>query len=170
MKLSDYSYLLPEERIADAPPEVRGTSRLLVVRRDTGVLTDSRYADIASFLEPGDLVVLNDTKVFKARLLATKDNGAERELIVLEKHGQEEDWHAHKILYRRTIRAGERLHIGDATIAVEKILGDGLAIVKSRSDLLTIAEQFGRVPLPPYMHREATSLDTARYQTVWASV
>lgn len=168
MKLSDYSYDLPEELIADEPPKVRGTSRLLVLERSTGRLTDSRYADIAQFLEPGDLLVLNDTRVIKARLLATKDNGAERELIILEKHGQADDWHTHKVMYRRKLVAGDTLHIGDAIITVEEILGDGLAIVKSSRDMLELADQHGQVPLPPYMHRDATPMDTERYQTVWA--
>lgn len=168
MKLSDYTYDLPEELIADKPPVVRGTSRLLVVSRTNGQLTDSRYASIADFLEPGDLLVLNDTKVIKARLIARKDNGAERELIILEKHGQNDDWHTHKVMYRRSLHVGDNLHVGDAVISVEEILGDGLAIVKAQRDMLELADQYGQVPLPPYMHRDATPMDTERYQTVWA--
>lgn len=168
MKLSDYSYDLPEALIADKPPAVRGTSRLLVLDRRTGRLDDSRYARVADFLEPGDLLVLNDTKVIKARLIVRKDNGAERELIILEKHGQDDDWHTHKVMYRRKLAAGDRLHVGDATVTVEQILGDGLAIVKSSRDMLELADQYGQVPLPPYMHRDATPMDTERYQTVWA--
>lgn len=169
MKLSDYSYDLPEQLIADEPPQVRGTSRLLVLHRKHESIKDSLYADVAKFLEPGDLLVLNDTKVIKARLIARKGNGAERELIILEKHGQYDDWHTHKVMYRRTLAASDTLQVGDATITVEKILGDGLAIVKSSRDMLELADLYGQVPLPPYMHRGATPMDTERYQTVWAA-
>lgn len=168
MKLSDYSYELPEELIADRPPKMRGSSRLLVLRRASGAVEDSRYADVADYLEPGDLLILNDTKVIKARLTARKDSGVERELIILEKHGQNDDWHTHKVMYRRSLSEGDRLSIGDATATVERILGDGLAIVKSSGDMLELAERYGRVPLPPYMRREATPLDVERYQTIWA--
>lgn len=168
MKLSDYTYDLSEELIADEPPAVRGTSRLLVLNRRSGAMEDACYADVAKYLEPGDLLVLNDTKVIKARLIAQKENGAERELIILEKHGQNDDWHTHKVMYRRKLAEGDILHIGNATISVEQILGDGLAIVKSSRDMLELADQFGQVPLPPYMHRDATPMDTERYQTVWA--
>lgn len=168
MKLSDYSYNLPDELIANEPPKVRGTSRLLVLHRDNHVLEDTFYADVAQFLEPGDLLVLNDTKVIKARLIARKENGAERELIILEKHGQNDDWHTHKVMYRRKLAAGDMLQVGDASIVVQEILGDGLAIVKAQRDMLELADQYGQVPLPPYMHRDATPMDTERYQTVWA--
>ncbi len=168
MKLSDYSYDLPEALIADTPPEVRGTSRLLVVHKNHTKVEDSMYADVARFLEPGDLLVLNDTKVIKARLVARKTNGVERELVILEKHGQDNDWHTHKVLYRRSLRADDELRVGDAVITVKEILGDGLAIVKSSRDMLELADLHGQVPLPPYMHRDATPMDTERYQTIWA--
>lgn len=168
MKLSDYWYELPAELVADKPPEIRGTSRLLVVSRDNGSLNDSRYADVADWLQAGDLLVLNDTKVIKARLLARKANGAERELIILEKHGRQDDWHRHRVLYRRRLAVGDELYIGNDRITVEELLGDGLASVKSSADLLELAERYGQVPLPPYMHRQATPLDTERYQTIWA--
>ncbi|HET9174541.1 MAG TPA: tRNA preQ1(34) S-adenosylmethionine ribosyltransferase-isomerase QueA [Candidatus Saccharimonadales bacterium] len=168
MKLSTYTYDLPEALIADNPPEVRGTSRLLVLQRQSGNLEDSRYASIADYLEPGDLLVLNNTKVIKARLIAKKENGAERELIVLEKHGHQDDWHQHHVLYRRRLAAGDTLYIGDTTIQVVRLLGDGIAEVRSQRDLLDLTEAYGKVPLPPYMHREATAQDVERYQTVWA--
>lgn len=168
MKQSDYSYELPEELIADQPTEVRGSSRLLVLHRGSGAVEDSHYAKVASYLKPDDLLILNDTKVIKARLIVQKDNGAERELIVLEKHGQFDDWHTHKVMYRRSLSDGDQLHIGSATMTVEHVMGDGLAIVKSSQDMLELADQYGQVPLPPYMHREATPLDTERYQTMWA--
>lgn len=168
MKISEYDYDLPDELIADTPPVVRGTSRLIVVNRKTGVVDDKKYSDIIEFLKPGDVLVLNDTKVIKARIKAVKQNGAERELVVLEKHGKTDDWHTHMVMYRRKMVPGDRLTVGNATIEVAEILGDGLAIIKSDVDLLELTEKVGTVPLPPYMHRDATPLDIERYQTVWA--
>ena len=168
MKLSDYVYDLPERLIADEPPAVRGTSRLLVVGRQTGDLQDSRYANVGNYLQSGDVLVLNDTKVIKARLMAVKPDGTQRELIILEKHGRSDDWHTHKVMYRRKLAAGETLRVGNANIQVKEILGDGLAIVNSSRDMLELADEYGHVPLPPYMHRDATPLDTERYQTIWA--
>jgi S-adenosylmethionine:tRNA ribosyltransferase-isomerase len=168
MKISDYEYELPDERIADSPPKVRGTSRLIVVDRKTGAIADKNYSDVIEYLQAGDVLVLNDTKVIKARIKAVKQNGAERELVILEKHGKTDDWHTHMVMYRRKMVPGDKLSIGGATLEVLKILGDGLAIIKSDVDLLELTEKEGSVPLPPYMHRDATPLDIQRYQTVWA--
>jgi S-adenosylmethionine:tRNA ribosyltransferase-isomerase len=169
MKISDYEYSLPEERIASEPPKVRGTSRLLVLNRHTGAFEDKQYTDVVRYLEPGDVLVLNDTKVIKARIKALKQNGAERELIILEKHGISDDWHTHMVMYRRKLVVSDILRTtGGAELEVINVLGDGLAIVKSNTDLLELAESEGMVPLPPYMRRDATPLDIERYQTVWA--
>ena len=171
---------MPEDKIAAHPPKIRGTSRLLALNRKNGKITDSFYKNIADFFENGDILILNDTKVIKARLFTTKENGAERELIVLERHSFDSDWHKHKVMYRGKIKAGDKLFIKNyspdknndifesAEITVEEILGDGLAIVSSKTDLRELCENFGTVPLPPYMRRNATPLDIERYQTVFA--
>jgi len=168
MKLSEFNYELSDSLIADKPPVFRGSSRLLVLNRKTGEIVDKNYADVAEFLVAGDVLVLNSTKVIKARLKAVKENGSERELVLLEKHSFDNDWHRHRVLYRRKLRVGDKLKVGNATLVVEEIQGDGLAIVRSDYDLLELAEEYGEVPLPPYMHRDATPLDTERYQTIWA--
>lgn len=168
MKLSDYNYELPEELIADMPPTIRGTSRLLVLDRETGSIQDKKYADIVDFLEAGDVLVLNDTKVIRARLRAHKEDGAEREIVILEKHIFDDDWHRHRVLYRGKLRVGDKLTVGKANLMVEEIQEGGIAVVKSSYDLLKLAEECGEVPLPPYMHRSATPMDIERYQTIWA--
>jgi len=181
MELKDYTYELPEDRIAAHPPKNRGTSRLLALNRKNGEITDSFYKNIADFFEKGDLLILNDTKVIKARLFATKENGAERELVILERHSFDSDWHKHKVMYRGKLKAGNKLFVKNsspeeknqnqnskAEIVVEEILGDGIAIVSSKADLRELCENFGTVPLPPYMRRDATPLDIERYQTVFA--
>lgn len=168
MLVSDFDYELPDLFIAKKPPVVRGSSRLLVLNRNTGEIDDKRYVDIVEFLNPGDVLVLNNSKVIKARLKAVNENGSPREILILEKHSFDNDWHQHRVLYRGKLKQGEVLKVGPTVIVVLQILGDGLALVKSDQDLLELAEKSGKVPLPPYLNREATDEDVDRYQTVWA--
>ncbi|MEI6850437.1 MAG: tRNA preQ1(34) S-adenosylmethionine ribosyltransferase-isomerase QueA [Candidatus Saccharibacteria bacterium] len=168
MKISDFNYNLPNSLIADIPPKIRGMSRLLVLNRKTGDVIDKKYFDIADYLQSGDVLVLNKTKVIKARLKTITESGSNRELVILEKHSFDNDWHRHRVMYRKKLNVGDKLAIGDSKIFVEQIQGDGLAIVKCNHDLLDITEKFGEVPLPPYMHRDANESDVERYQTVWA--
>lgn len=168
MKISQFNYLLPESLIAINPPLERGGSRLLVLNRSDGQITDKKYSDLVECVNPGDVVVLNDTKVIKARIDVKKENGATRELIILESHGENEDWINHKVLYRGKISVGDKLKIADTTLIVKELLGDGVAMVTSSKNLLNVLEEQGHVPLPPYMNRKDTENDTTRYQTVWA--
>lgn len=170
MLVSDYNYDLPEERIAKFPPEVRGTTRLAVLNRETGELKDSYYKDLADFLSPGDVIILNDTRVMQSRLFATLLDGRERELVVLERHTGE----LAKVMYRGKLHAGDILTVKNApdsetsTVKVIEILDGGIATVESKTPLDLLAEKYGTVPLPPYLHRDATESDKKRYQTVWA--
>ena len=164
MLVSDFNYNLPEERIAKFPPKVRGTTRLLVLNRKTGKTTDSFYRNLDEFLNPGDLLILNDTRVMQSRLVCTLPDGRERELVVLEKHGDEPE----RIMYRGKLHDGDRLFIKSEEIIVKQILGNGIAEVESNTPLAELAEKYGTVPLPPYLHRDATEDDKKRYQTVWA--
>lgn len=168
MKISDFDYNLPEAVIAKQPPKIRGNSRLLVLDKTKGNLKDKLYQDIPEFLCPGDVLILNDTKVIKARLEGIKPNGVLKQLIVLEKHGKDDNWFKHKVMYKGKLRVGDWLYVDNAKLEVIEIIGDGLAIIKSSQDLLGLAEKAGTVPLPPYIHRKATREDIIRYQTVWA--
>ena len=171
MKLSDFNYDLPEERIAKHPPKVRGASRLLVLGRKNGEIQDSKYADLIDFLNPGDVLILNDTKVMKSRILTTNERGAERELVTLEKHSGDHDWHQHRVVYRGKLRVGDKLSlVGDNSLSVTvvEILDGGLAIISSKMDLLELTEKYGQPPLPPYLKRNATKTDMKRYQTIFA--
>lgn len=169
MKLSDYNYDLPIEVIADRPPEMRGNSRLLVLDKNSGQLQDRLYKELPAILKPGDLLILNNTKVIKARLEAFKaGSGAKREIVVLEKHSFDNEWYRHKVLYRKSLREGDILKIGDAKLEVTRILGGGVAEVISNVNLLDLVNKYGEVPLPPYMHRRADESDEERYQTIWA--
>ena len=167
MLVSDYNYDLPEERIAKFPPKERGSTRLLVINRKTGELKDSYYKDLDELLNPGDVLILNDTRVMKSRLFCHLKDGRKRELVVLEKHGDEKQ----HVMYRGKLHDGDELEVDNSSekIIVTKILGNGIAEVESKTDLNTLTEQFGNVPLPPYLHRDADRSDVERYQTVWAS-
>ncbi len=168
MLVSDYNYDLPEERIAKFPPKIRGTTRLLVLNRETGEVKDSHYRDLDEFLNPGDVLILNDTRVMRSRLFCELPDGRERELVVLEKHGDEPQ----RVMYRGKLHDGDELHIIDKIhsekIFIKRILGNGIAEVESSVPLAELTEKYGTVPLPPYLHRDATEADKKRYQTVWA--
>ena len=172
MLVSDYSYNLPGEKIAIRPPKVRGTTRLLVLNRQTGDITDSKYANLADFLKPGDLIVLNDTRVMRSRVFTELPDGRPRELVVLEKHDGEID----HVMYRGKLHAGDQLIVKnvandnktDDIITIKEILGNGTATVTANRDLTKIVADYGNVPLPPYLHRDADKEDIKRYQTIWA--
>ena len=189
MLVSDYNYNLPDERIAKFPPKVRGTTRLLVLTRKTGATIDSYYRNLDEFLNPGDVLILNDTRVMQSRLFCELPDGRKRELVVLEKHGDEPE----RVLYRGKLHEGDQLYVQSgktqkqieqelavednantcpqvtqAKITVSRIVGNGIAEVKSDTPLAELAEKYGTVPLPPYLHRDATDSDKKRYQTVWA--
>ena len=182
MLVSDYNYDLPEERIVKFPPKERGTTRLLVLNRHTGEMKDSYYKDFVDFLNPGDVLILNDTRVMQSRLFCELPDGRKREIVVLEKHGDEPQ----RVMYRGKLHDGDVLKImptklGDVafegafresnapSFVISHILGDGIAEVKSDTPLADLAEKYGTVPLPPYLHRDATEDDKKRYQTVWAA-
>ena len=164
MLVSDYNYNLPEERIAKFPPKERGTTRLLVLNRETGAIEDSYYRNLADFLNPGDVLILNDTRVMQSRLFCTLPDGRRRELVVLEKHGDEPQ----RVMYRGKLHDEDILYIDNNQIKIINILGNGIAEVESDVPLADLAEKYGTVPLPPYLHRDATEADKKRYQTVWA--
>lgn len=168
MRISEFDYKLPEERIAHFPPKVRGQTRLLTVDRQTGRLTDSHYKDLADYLEAGDVVVLNNTRVIKARLLAANQKGQPRELLLIEEHAGNSAF-KRKAIFRGSLKDGEVVTVGDTQITIEKVLEGGLAKISSHSNLLELAEAQGTVPLPPYMKRQADQADVERYQTVFAN-
>ena len=105
MLVSDFTYDLPEERIAKFPPKVRGATRLLVLNKKTGEIQDSYYKDLVDFLNPGDLLILNDTRVMQSRLFCKLPDGRKRELVVLERHGNEPQ----RVMYRGKLHEGDTL-------------------------------------------------------------
>jgi S-adenosylmethionine:tRNA ribosyltransferase-isomerase len=168
MKLSDYNYNLPKERIAQRPPKKRGDAKLLVLHKKDGRVEDKKYADVLDYLNPGDVVVLNNTKVIKARLEAVGGDGKKYELLLTEKHGNSDDKYHHKAMFRGKLTEGMDLAIDKYNVRVLGVYEDGTALLESTIDFMEIAESLGHVPLPPYMKREDTKEDIERYQTEFA--
>jgi S-adenosylmethionine:tRNA ribosyltransferase-isomerase len=189
LRVTDFDYALPPELIAQEPPAERGTSRMLVLDRETGSSRDDLFSNIASYLHPGDLLVLNDSRVIPARLFARRTLVREREKPsgrievmltepVLDSTGSHQ-WHA-LVRPSRKVAIGERLVFpdGDGRIALEaEVLergpfGDRLLefVLPSSTpeDFFTILDRIGHIPLPPYIHRDDADSDRDRYQTVFA--
>ncbi|MDR1043180.1 MAG: tRNA preQ1(34) S-adenosylmethionine ribosyltransferase-isomerase QueA [Clostridiales Family XIII bacterium] len=176
MDTSLFDYELPKSLVAKRPAERRDDSRLLVLHRDTGETEHRRFSDIASYLRPGDVLVTNDTKVIRARLIGEKEgSGARVELFLIRKEGMpnhySEDW---VVLARpaKRIKKGQRVVFDDDLSAeVLGALPDGsrLARFTFKGKFGAIVERIGHVPLPPYIGRDDEPLDAERYQTVYAS-
>ncbi len=169
MKLSDFDYNLPEELIADRPPEIRGTTRLLCLDKNSGQLENKLYSELNELLKPSDLLIINNTRVVPARLRAATQDGGKRELLILEKHGNTDSPNDAYVMYRRKLHAGQKLIVeGSEEITVEETFGNGTARISSTKNIWDFIEDKGAIPLPPYMHREADESDKTRYQTVFA--
>lgn len=168
---SAYGYDLPPDRIAQRPVEPRDRSRLLVVPRDGGPFRHLEFRDLVSLIPPGDVVVLNETRVLPARIRGRKPTGAPAEVLLLRPASDDETvWEAlvrpgGKLKPGRVIEVAEpfRIHI------VDSIPGGG-RLVRLESPLAPreAIERWGEMPLPPYIERAADSADRVRYQTVYA--
>lgn len=175
MRLDAFDYDLPASAIAQEPVEPRDAARLLVVERETGERTHRHVADLADLLAPGDLMVVNDTRVIPARLVARRATGGRLEVFALEATATAEVW---TVLIRssKRPRVGEVVAVGD---------GEGLELVAREGEgrwqvrpapgsrgFAQLLEAHGRMPLPPYIRREdgdrRAALDRERYQTVYA--
>jgi S-adenosylmethionine:tRNA ribosyltransferase-isomerase len=170
-RTSDFDFDLPAELIAQHPLELRDRSRLLVVERATGELHHRVFIDLLDLVAPGDALVLNETRVFPARLRARRPGGGRAEVLLLRPAASDPAlWHA-------LVRPGAKLQPGrtlevDAELHVEIVDslpgGERLVRLDSPLPLDDALERYGRVPLPPYVKREATAVDRERYQTVYA--
>ncbi|MDR3628959.1 MAG: tRNA preQ1(34) S-adenosylmethionine ribosyltransferase-isomerase QueA [Desulfocapsaceae bacterium] len=182
--LQSYDYDLPEKNIAQHPARRRDDSRLLVLHHPAGRMEHRRFADIVDLVEPGDLLVINDTKVFPARLIGTKQTGGRIEVFLTGfPEGHENTGGLSTAPTTALLKASKRpkpdsiITIGpDLCCRVVELLEDGKAILELRyrkgADLAAILAEYGQVPLPPYIerHQGTTAEDKERYQTVYADV
>jgi S-adenosylmethionine:tRNA ribosyltransferase-isomerase len=184
MRLADFDYELPAERIAQEPCAERDRARLLVHDRRTGATQHAYIADLGTFLRRGDLLVVNDTQVLRARLFARRASGGRIELLLLEPSpGDALQWRA-MLRPARRLAEGERLTLEGAPLAVELSAREHaptgepamewrVSFVEpggARVDAREVMERAGHVPLPPYVERADDARDVERYQTVYARV
>ena len=166
MQVADFDFDLPEALIAQLPPAVRGGSRLLHVEA-SGTLHDRRFGDLPALLRPNDLLVMNDTRVIKARLFGTKDSGGRVELLV-ERVTGEFDAQAF-IRASHAPKPGSRIHLAEGITLDVLARQDGLTQLRFPRPVLQVLDQLGQLPLPPYIEHAPTADDEARYQTVYAN-
>ena len=169
MNTADFDFDLPEELIAQTPLEKRDASRLLVVDKETGAFSDQHFDQIIDQLQPGDALVMNNTRVLPARLYGIKpETGGHVELLLL-KNTQGDDW---EVLAKpaKRLRVGAQISFGDGrlTATVVDELDHGGRIVRFAYEgiFLEVLESLGEMPLPPYIHEKLA--DRERYQTVYA--
>jgi S-adenosylmethionine:tRNA ribosyltransferase-isomerase len=166
-RLSDFDYELPPELIAQTPAPERDGSRLLVLDRASGRLEHRRFSDLGAYCRSGDVLVLNDTRVFPCRIPGVKAGGGRAEIFLLEEQGPNL-WRA----LSRGLDRGKRATVADGVEAtVQEDLGSGVKLIRFEGvgDIRSLLEKIGRVPLPPYIKREPSAQDRERYQTVYGS-
>ena len=169
MNVDEFDYDLPAELIAQAPAETRDASRLLVLRRATGEVEDRAFTDLPGLLRAGDCLVVNDSRVIPARVLAEDAAGKPVELLFVEPVS-EGAWRA-MVRPGRRCRPGVHLRAGAARLRVEAADEDGTRlIVRENGAITALLETAGMPPLPPYIARHAKPApeDWERYQTVYA--
>ena len=168
MKTSDFYYDLPEELIAQTPLQQRDTSRLMVLDKVTGEVSHKHFYDIIDYLNPGDCLVMNDSRVLPARLLGHRPTGGTVEVLLLKDLG-DKCW---ECLCKpgRKMQVGNEVIFGDGelTATVVEVKDDGNRVVKFRYEgiFLEVLERLGKMPLPPYIKAELA--DQERYQTVYS--
>ncbi|SDX13190.1 tRNA preQ1(34) S-adenosylmethionine ribosyltransferase-isomerase QueA [Nitrosomonas communis] len=168
MKIQDFDFFLPNDLIAQFPPQHRVDSRLLYLDSPSNKFQDALFVDLTTYLSAGDVIVFNNTRVIKARLWGSKQTGGKIEVMVervLDSH--------HVLAMIRASHApkiGSSLLLGNKINAVVKGHEQNLYILHFAHELpvIELLEQYGNLPLPPYIERQATQLDEERYQTIFA--
>ncbi|HEX6535144.1 MAG TPA: tRNA preQ1(34) S-adenosylmethionine ribosyltransferase-isomerase QueA [Gemmatimonadaceae bacterium] len=169
-RTSDYDFALPPERIAQSPLDRRDESRLMVVERATGRITHRVFRDLATLVAPGDALVLNTTRVLRARLLGRRDSGAPAEVLLLRPLG--DGRYEAMVSPGGKLRPGRVVHVAPGMdVDILEITDRRTRVVRVRAadgDVAAAIERHGHVPLPPYITRGDTAADAERYQTVYA--
>ena len=185
MRVSDFNFDLPEDLIAQKPPEIRGSSRMLVVDRNTQTSADKFFSNLPNLLKPNDLLILNDSRVIPARLYATRaglhtqpnsPDPTGRIEVLLTQQLAENEWSA-LVRPGRKVQPGERLLFHapndpklllEAEILAAGEFGERTLRFSNVPDFTAILNKIGHMPLPPYIHRDDTREDRERYQTIYS--
>ena len=169
MKLSDFNYDLPQELIAQDPLEKRSDSRLMVVGREDGAIEHKHFYDIIDYVNPGDCLVINDTKVIPARLMGVKEDTKASIEVLLLKRREEKVWET-LVKPGKKARVGARISFGDGLLTGEviDIVEEGNRLIRFEYDGIweELLDKLGQMPLPPYITHKLK--DRNRYQTVYA--
>ena len=177
MKLSHFNFNLPNELLAEFPTENRDESRLMVVNRKTGTIEHKLFKDIIDYFDDGDVMVLNNTKVFPARLYGNKEKtGARIEVFLLRELNAEQRLWDVLVDPARKIRIGNKLYFGDDDSLVAEVIDNTTSRGRtlrflydgSYEDFRIKLLELGETPIPKYINREVTDEDAERYQTIYA--
>ena len=170
-KLGDFNYRLPKKLIAQYPESRRDLSRLMIVNRDTGKIEHRKFLNITDYMRKNDLMVVNNTKVFPARLFAMKDRTAAKVEVFLLRELAHDLWEV-------MVKPARKVRIGNKLVFTPKLMCDvidntvsGGRVVRFEYDganFHSVIDRIGTSPLPPYIDRDADSVDKKRYQTVYA--
>lgn len=173
MRLSDFDFPVPEELIAQRPLEERDGSRMLVLDRRSGRIEHRTFRDLPDYVKPADLLVFNKSKVLKARLVGKRETGGRVEVFLLRALAENE----FECLVKATASRKEGMRVDFGPGFAARILQETTTPMIYRVELLTDGisveegiDRYGRIPLPPYIHRDADQADSGRYQTVFAEV
>ena len=168
MKLSDFNYDLPKELIAQDPLENRSDSRLMVIHRDTDAIEHRIFREIGEYISPGDILVMNDTRVIPARLIGVRASGGAAEILLLKRLDIDR-WEA-IVRPGKKLRPGAKVSFGEGKLVgeIEEVAEEGNRIVRFHYDGVfeSILDELGQMPLPPYITHKLQ--DKERYQTVYA--
>ena len=177
MKLSDFNFELPEDRLAEFPAENRDESRLMVLNREKRTIEHHQFKDVINFFDEGDVMVLNNTKVFPARLFGNKEKtGARIEVFLLRELNEEQRLWDVLVDPARKIRIGNKLYFGNDDSLVAEVIDNTTSRGRtlrflfdgSYEEFRKKLKELGETPLPKYIKREPTADDKTRYQTIYA--
>ncbi len=166
MKTTDFSFHLPEELIAQYPPGQRGSSRLLCLNSDSGVIEDRHFHELLQLLKAGDVLVFNNTRVIPARLFGQKQTGGKVELLI--ERLLTDTTALTQIKASKSPKQGSEIALDSGDIFLVEHREDDLFFIRSQGNMMNILQRAGHMPLPPYIERNDEVNDQSRYQTVYA--
>ena len=170
MKLSDFKYHVPEKLIAQYPPKRRGDSRMMVLHRESQKIEEKHFKDILDYVNKDDCLVVNETRVFPARLIGIKDKTQAEVEIFLLRELEKDLW---EVLVKpaRKVRVGNKLNVGgqlNCEVVDNTVSGGRVVRFTYEGEFNDIIEKIGKIPLPPYIRRDVENIDKERYQSIFA--